>query len=97
MTVSLQVCESEIVIEVTDNGDGVPNSIRQTLFEPFVSEGKQKGSGLGLTLTQCIAAEHGGGVVLVSSHPGETVFRMTLVGEGARPEAPALNSTKMGR
>ena len=97
VTVSLQVCESEIVIEVTDNGDGVPNSIRQTLFEPFVSEGKQKGSGLGLTLTQCIAAEHGGGVVLVSSHPGETVFRMTLVGEGARPEAPALNSTKMGR
>jgi signal transduction histidine kinase len=75
---SLDVRSAEIIVGVLDNGDGVPENIRNTLFEPFVSEGKQKGSGLGLTLAQCIAAEHGGGVTLVSSRPGETIFRMSI-------------------
>jgi nitrogen-specific signal transduction histidine kinase len=43
-----------------------------------VSEGKQKGTGLGLTLAHCIALEHGGGVVLLSSKPGETIFQMKV-------------------
>jgi signal transduction histidine kinase len=67
-----------IVIEVEDNGPGVPESIRSSLFQPFVSEGKQKGSGLGLTLAHCVAVEHGGEVLLVSTGPRETVFRMTI-------------------
>jgi len=78
VAVSLDVRPAEIILGVLDNGDGVPESIRSTLFEPFVSEGKQKGSGLGLTLAQCIAAEHGGNVILVSSRPGETIFRMSI-------------------
>ncbi|MGO9437233.1 MAG: sensor histidine kinase [Terracidiphilus sp.] len=78
VAVSLDVRPAEIILGVLDNGDGVPESIRNTLFEPFVSEGKQKGSGLGLTLAQCIAAEHGGDVVLVSSRPGATIFRMSI-------------------
>lgn len=79
-TVALTVYsrEEDILIDVVDNGNGVPENIRDTLFEPFVSEGKHKGSGLGLTLTQSIAADHGGGVVLVSSRPGETIFRMFI-------------------
>ncbi|MGA7245101.1 MAG: ATP-binding protein [Terracidiphilus sp.] len=67
-----------ISIEVEDNGPGVAESIRNSLFQPFVSEGKQKGSGLGLTLANCIAAEHGGEVTLVASGPGQTIFRMTI-------------------
>lgn len=74
----LEVHDSTIIIEVQDNGPGVPENIRTSLFQPFVSEGKQKGSGLGLTLAQSIAAEHGGEVILVASSPGETIFRMTL-------------------
>ncbi len=76
--------EDSVQIDVVDNGDGIPASVRDTLFEPFVSEGKHKGSGLGLTLTQSIAVDHGGGVVLASSVPGETVFRM-CVGRGKSP------------
>jgi signal transduction histidine kinase len=76
--VTLEVRQADILLEVADNGDGVPDQIRSTLFEPFVSDGKQKGSGLGLTLAQCIAREHGGDVVLVSSRQGETIFRMSL-------------------
>jgi signal transduction histidine kinase len=79
-----------MVVNVTDNGEGVPESIRNNLFEPFVSEGKQKGTGLGLTLAHCIATEHGGEVVLVSSRPGETIFQMKLA-RGLEPwDAPGL-------
>lgn len=74
----LRARENEVSIDVIDNGVGVPPNIRTTLFEPFVSEGKHKGSGLGLTLTQSIAAEHGGNVALLSSRQGETIFRMTI-------------------
>jgi signal transduction histidine kinase len=76
--ISVVARDSEIVIEVTDNGSGIPMNIRSTLFEPFVSEGKHKGSGIGLTLAQTIASEHGGGVVLVSSESGRTIFRFTI-------------------
>lgn len=89
VAVSLDVRSTEIILGVTDNGDGIPESIRTTLFEPFVSEGKQKGSGLGLTLAQCIAAEHGGDVILVSSRPGETIFRMSIARGLTEQGAPA--------
>jgi signal transduction histidine kinase len=78
VSVTVTSREQEVEIDVTDNGDGVPLGIRNTLFEPFVSEGKHKGSGLGLTLTQRVAGEHGGSVALVHSEPGETVFRMYI-------------------
>lgn len=88
--------EKEIVIEVSDNGEGIPDSIRATLFQPFVSEGKHKGSGLGLTLTQSIAAEHGGSVALVSSRPGETVFRMTIARSSRDSDSHAMSRAQVG-
>ena len=78
VAVTLQSRDREILVNVTDNGPGVPNKIRESLFEPFVSEGKQKGTGLGLTLAHCVALEHGGEVVLLSSKPGETIFQMKV-------------------
>jgi len=86
---------NEIEIDVADNGEGVPNSIRATLFEAFVSEGKHKGSGLGLTLTQSIALEHGGGVTLVCSTPGETIFRI-LIARAAQGAHSLVGSQQMG-
>jgi signal transduction histidine kinase len=94
--IRIRAHEPDVMIEVIDNGDGVPPGIRNSLFEPFVSEGKQKGSGLGLTLTQCIATEHGGSVVLVSSRPGETIFRMSLGRNIEHPSAPSLKRSEMG-
>jgi signal transduction histidine kinase len=78
VAVTVDVRQADIILEVLDNGDGVSEQIRSTLFEPFVSEGKQKGSGLGLTLAQCIAREHGGDVILLTSRPGETTFRLSI-------------------
>lgn len=78
VTVTLEPQEQFIIIKVADNGAGVPENIRDSLFEPFVSEGKQKGTGLGLTLAHCVAIEHGGEVTLLSSCPGETIFQMKV-------------------
>ena len=85
VTITLETQEQYSVVTVTDNGSGVPEGIRNSLFEPFVSEGKQKGTGLGLTLAQHIANEHGGDVVLVSSRPGETIFQMKVARDLSQP------------
>lgn len=81
VTVILLSEEHQMIVHIMDNGPGVPESIRTTLFEPFVSEGKHKGTGLGLTLAHCIAVEHGGEVVLIKSCPGETIFQLKVARE----------------
>jgi signal transduction histidine kinase len=67
-----------IEISIRDSGPGVADSIRETLFQPFVSAGKENGVGLGLTLAQHVAQEHGGEVRLEKSVPGETIFSILL-------------------
>jgi|SRR6185312_3235305 len=56
-------------IEIEDNGDGVPQAIAATLFEPMVS-GRPDGTGLGLALAREIAREHGGELTLRSLDAG---------------------------
>jgi signal transduction histidine kinase len=70
--------EERITFFIVDNGPGVPESVRQSLFQPFVSVGKASGTGLGLTLSLKIAQEHGGTVLLADSRDGVTVFQLTL-------------------
>jgi signal transduction histidine kinase len=78
VVVTLSEDEEKVRISIRDSGPGVPNAIRQTLFQPFVSAGKENGVGLGLTLAQHIAQEHGGEVKLEESIPGRTVFSILL-------------------
>ncbi len=73
-----QADETTIAIDIEDNGLGVPPSVCSSLFQPFVSEGKSNGTGLGLTLAQHILQEHGGDVLLVESIAGKTIFRVCL-------------------
>ena len=94
VTAALEAGERQIVVSVTDNGPGVPEKIRDTIFEPFVSEGKQKGAGLGLTLAHIIAAEHGGEVLLLHSRPGETIFQMTVARASGRSSAVVRPATR---
>ena len=68
----------EIYVNISDNGPGIPVSVRRTLFDPFVTAGKPNGIGLGLTLARRIAEEHGGGVRLKESNPQKTVFTLSL-------------------
>jgi signal transduction histidine kinase len=81
---SLREDSNQIALFIADNGPGVPESVRVTLFQPFVSEGKPSGIGLGLTLAHKIAQEHGGAVTLEESRPGHTVFRLSLARSAMR-------------
>jgi signal transduction histidine kinase len=78
VTLSLNENEQSIGIRIADNGPGVSAAIRQKIFLPFVSEGRESGIGLGLTLAQQIAQEHGGGISLDQASEGETVFTISL-------------------
>ena len=63
-------------IEITDDGPGLPDNIRDDIFEPFVS-GKENGTGLGLALVSKIIADHNGWIS-VRSEPGQTTVRLSL-------------------
>jgi two-component system nitrogen regulation sensor histidine kinase GlnL len=65
-----------LAITVRDTGPGIPPSMRDTLFDPFVTS-KPSGTGLGLALVAKIIGEHGG-LMEVDSHPGRTDFRLFL-------------------
>ena len=65
-------------VRVADNGAGVPASIRESLFDPFVSAGKPNGTGMGLAIVNKIVQDHGGSVVLENSSPAGSTFLVTI-------------------
>ncbi len=87
--VGVQVAErnGDLAIHITDDGPGVELSIRDKLFQPFVSYGKENGTGLGLTIAQKIVQDHHGSLQLESSAPGHTVMEIVLPRAGVKPEA----------
>ncbi|ALM54823.1 nitrogen regulation protein NR(II) [Halomonas huangheensis] len=66
------VCE----LSVIDNGPGIPQELRETLFYPMVS-GRAEGSGLGLSIAQSILHQHQG-LIECESEPGRTEFRLLI-------------------
>jgi len=83
--------QAAIEIRITDNGRGIPGAIRTTLFEPFISQGKENGTGLGLTVVQKIVQDHDGEIVVERTSQQGTVFRITL----PRP-APVVAVSEQG-
>lgn len=65
-----------LAITIRDNGPGIPESIRQHLFEPFVT-GRSKGTGLGLALCGKIINDHGG-IIDIKSQKGQTDIRIFM-------------------
>lgn len=63
-------------ISVRDNGTGIAEEVRGTLFEPFVST-KRGGQGLGLALVAKLVADQGG-LIECDSRPGRTIFRLSM-------------------
>lgn len=66
-----------VVVDVMDNGIGVPDEISKKIFVPFFTT-KREGSGVGLALTRQVMIAHGGNVKLLSGPSGGACFRLTF-------------------
>ncbi|MDZ4860682.1 MAG: ATP-binding protein [Candidatus Hydrogenedentes bacterium] len=67
-----------MVVEVADNGAGVPEDLARQIFDPFFSTKGSQGTGLGLAVTQKIVVEHGGQISVSRAPEGGALFRMVL-------------------
>jgi len=63
-------------VQVEDDGPGVPEHLRASIFYPLVT-GRSNGTGLGLAVAQDLVTRHGG-IIEFESEPGRTVFTLLL-------------------
>jgi len=69
----------QVVVEIIDNGPGIPKEIQSRIMEPFfTTKPPGQGTGLGLHVTHDIVVNRHHGLLQVESKPGETRFRVTL-------------------
>jgi len=78
-------------IRIEDNGPGIAEAVRDRLFEPFVSYGKENGTGMGLTVVQKILQDHGGDVAVEQTSLSGTTFRVNI------PLSPSTESVLADR
>ena len=78
VSVTVSSHQESLQIRIIDDGPGVEPSIRNRLFQPFVSHGKENGTGMGLTIAQKIVQDHDGSLQLEHSEPGCTIMHIVL-------------------
>lgn len=79
--ITLRRDESAVIVDVEDDGPGIPADQRESVFEPFVrlNEEGTRGAGLGLAAARSIARAHGGEIVILDAEKG-ALIRVTLPG-----------------
>lgn len=88
--------EGAVVVEVKDDGPGVPAALAGRVFEPFFSTKGAKGSGLGLWVSSGIVQAHGGSLQVRSVEGRGTVFTIVLPVEGPPKEATTGDLARPG-
>jgi PAS domain S-box-containing protein len=83
------VSREEVRIDIQDSGPGIPDDIRDTLFEPFVTHGKLGGTGLGLAITKRIVEAHHGSISFSSDHRVGTTFVLRIPRLSIKQPEPA--------
>jgi signal transduction histidine kinase len=78
VTVGAAEAGSAAIIEIADDGPGLPPKVRENLFQPFAGSGRVGGTGLGLAIARDLLRGHGGSIELVSTGADGTVFRLIL-------------------
>jgi signal transduction histidine kinase len=76
--VSVEVLGGASLIRIADNGPGVPERIRERLFQPFAGSGRPDSTGLGLAIARELAQGHGGDLTLSVTGEQGTVFELRL-------------------
>ncbi|MBI3707534.1 MAG: HAMP domain-containing histidine kinase [Proteobacteria bacterium] len=69
---------ADLVLDIADDGPGLPPKARDKLFQPFAGSTRSGGTGLGLAIARDLVRGHGGDLMLVESSPAGTVFRINL-------------------
>ena len=69
--------ENNLIIEITDNGKGIPGKIKNKIFDLYYTT-KSEGTGLGLSIVQKIIAEHKGTIEVLSEVDKYTKFKITI-------------------
>jgi len=77
VTAQADARRGQLILEVADQGKGVPEGSRGHIFSPYFTT-KERGSGLGLAICHRIVADHNGTITLRDNRPRGTVFRVTL-------------------
>ena len=80
VTATLEIEDDHSLIRLTDTGPGVPERLRQRLFQPFAGSGRTGSTGLGLAIARELAQAHGGDLQLASTGPEGSVFELRLPG-----------------
>ncbi len=79
-----------IVVEIKDNGPGIPESVLPTIFDPFfTTKSPGSGTGLGLNISHQIIVDKHKGKIAVNSKPGETCFEVRLPVDFEGPQVDA--------
>lgn len=94
--IDVSIQQSGLNIKISDNGPGIAPHILPKIFEPFFSEGKEKGSGLGLSIGKKIVEDHGGTLTVVSEIGKGTSFLITLPPHLICQSPPKSKSPKAG-
>jgi signal transduction histidine kinase len=84
LRVAAQRAGATTIIEIADDGPGLPPKARDNLFRPFFGSARPGGTGLGLAIARELARAHGGDLVLVSTTAAGTVFRLSLPATATR-------------
>lgn len=79
-------------IDVDDNGPGIPNILRSSVFDPYVTT-KATGTGLGLAIAKKIVVEHGGTILALTNDWGGARLRLTIPVAGTAAAEMALKAT----
>ena len=94
--VSVEALSGASLIRIADNGPGVPERIRERLFQPFAGSGRPDSTGLGLAIAKELAHGHGGDLALSVTGAQGTVFELRLPSADAPPSrARARRTTRV--
>lgn len=93
--VTARTAGGEHVVDVDDDGPGIPAEVRTTLFDPYVTT-KRDGTGLGLTIVKKIVVDHGGSIEVKDAPSGGARVRLRIPVEGTAASEAAVERSREG-